>query len=382
MKAGRVALASWAGAELPLALDLVAGNDDPRPPAAGLLDRALGMLPSAVCARPRVRADSGYFDGALAHAARTAGADYAIAAKRNRAAWRAYAAIPEHAWRPARDMHDAQVAGCDYTPEGWPEGSYTIVRRVRVPADQISADPRARRRRTIGKDQLRLALEGELDHAWAVSFIVTDIPADEADFVGLEAWFRSRVSIEERFREAKLGAGCNHLPSADHTVNTVWAWAGALAGALNVMLATLTGPQPYVRHPSRVHIEVLRRNLLTVQPGSFATPAGSSCDQDPAASTSPPPSTSCATCQHRSTDRARTPRPPTTRKTPETPTPRRSGSHAPSQTTTNDLHRYARSRVTRGIGSDLPVEDRGEYEWILKWPYPMNSHNAHLEETG
>lgn len=30
------------------------------------------------------------------------------------------------------------------------------------------------------------------------------------------------------------------------------------------MLASLTGAQPYVRHPSRVHVDVWRRNLLTV----------------------------------------------------------------------------------------------------------------------
>ena len=264
VKAGRVHLASWAGAELPLALDLIAGNNDPRPHAPDLLRRALAVLPKALCARPRVRADAGYFDASLANAARAAGADFAIAAKRNAAAWRAYAAIPEQAWVPARDMHGAQVATCDYAPAGWPEGTYTIVRRVRVPVEQISADPRARRRRTIPKGQLSLALGGDCDHVWAVSFIVTDIPADEKDMVGLEAWFRSRVSIEERFREAKLGAGLTHLPSASHAVNTGWAWAGALAGALNVMLASLTGPQPYVRHPGRVHIDTLRRHLLTI----------------------------------------------------------------------------------------------------------------------
>ena len=73
----------------------------------------------------------------------------------------------------------------------------------------------------------------------------------------------TRVSVEERFREAKLGAGLFHLPSADHTVNTVWTWAALLAGALNVMLTGLTGAQPYVRHPGRVHIDTLRRHLLT-----------------------------------------------------------------------------------------------------------------------
>jgi len=163
-------------------------------------------------------------------------------------------------------MPGGQVAAVDYAPAGWPEGTYTIVRRVRVDPAAISADPRSRRRRTIPQEQLRLALAGFTDHAWAVSFIVTDIPTNPTDLVGIEAWFRSRVSIEERFREAKLGAGLVHLPSADHTVNTIWTWAALLAGAFNVMLTGLTGPQSYVRHPSRVHIDTLRRHLL-------ATPA-------------------------------------------------------------------------------------------------------------
>jgi len=88
--------------------------------------------------------------------------------------------------------------------------------------ERLSADPRSRRRRTVAKDQLALALGGAADHVWATSFIVTNIPADSGDYVGLEAWFRNRTSTEERFREAKLGAGVNHLPSADPTVNTVW----------------------------------------------------------------------------------------------------------------------------------------------------------------
>ncbi len=55
VKCGRVHLASWAQAELPLAADLLAGNDDVRPQAADLLRRALAVLPPQVCGRPRVR---------------------------------------------------------------------------------------------------------------------------------------------------------------------------------------------------------------------------------------------------------------------------------------------------------------------------------------
>jgi hypothetical protein len=78
VRCARVHLASWAHAQLPLAMDLIAGNDDVRPPAVDLLAQALGVLPAAVCARPRVRADAGYFDAALAHGVDGLGCDFAI----------------------------------------------------------------------------------------------------------------------------------------------------------------------------------------------------------------------------------------------------------------------------------------------------------------
>ena len=264
VRSGRAHLASWAQAELPLAADLIAGNDDVRPHAAGLLARALASLPTQVCGRPRVRADAGYFDATLAHAAVELGCDFAIAAKRNSAAWRALSAVPDSDWRAARGMHGAQVAGCDYTPVGWPEGTYTIIRRVKISVDKLSADPRSRRRRTVAKDQLALALGGAADHVWAVSFIVTNIPADHGDYVGLEAWFRNRTAIEERFREVKHGGGLNHLPSADPGVNSVWMWAGLLAGALSVMLQSLTGLDRQAHAPGRMRIATLRHRLLNI----------------------------------------------------------------------------------------------------------------------
>lgn len=138
--AGRPHLASWAEAGLPLAGELLSGNDDVRPRCAELLRRALAAIPAAVCAPPRVRADAGYFCAELARAAVAAGVDFAIAAKRNPALWRAYAAVPPDAWTPARDMHGAQVAAVDYAPAGWPPGTYTIIRRVRVEAADICVD--------------------------------------------------------------------------------------------------------------------------------------------------------------------------------------------------------------------------------------------------
>src|SRR5664279_1551873 len=52
VRSGRVHLASWAQAELPMAAELMAGNDDVRPRVGGLLTRALAGLPAQVCGRP------------------------------------------------------------------------------------------------------------------------------------------------------------------------------------------------------------------------------------------------------------------------------------------------------------------------------------------
>ncbi|MCM3920644.1 transposase [Frankia sp. AiPs1] len=200
-----------------------------------------------------------------------AGADFAVAAPRNAALWRAYAAVPETAWTDARDMHGAQVTAVGYAPAGWPPGTYTIIRRVRVPAEEISGDPRSRRRRTIPKGQLALALEGVADHAWAVSFIVTNIPADDgAGIVAVEHWFRGRADIETQIKDTKLGAGLRHLPSADPAVNAVWMWAAVLAGWLSTMLQSLTGLD---QRAGRAHGDRLRHELLNV-PGRLTHHAG------------------------------------------------------------------------------------------------------------
>src|SRR6266511_3819161 len=141
-RCGRPVLVCWAEAGVALAAELLAGNQDARPIAPGLVRRALAALPPGL-GRPRVRADSGLFARQVAHAAVAADADFAIAAKRNPAVWRAIHAVPDDAWTPARGMPGAEVAGVAYAPAGWPEGTYAVVRRVRVGAADVSADPRA-----------------------------------------------------------------------------------------------------------------------------------------------------------------------------------------------------------------------------------------------
>ncbi|MBU0801700.1 MAG: IS1380 family transposase [Alphaproteobacteria bacterium] len=297
-RAGRPHLATWAEAGLTTAADLLAGNDDVRPRAADMLRRGLAGIPEPVrdtaraSDRLRARADAGYFTADLADAAVEQGCDFAIAAKRNTAMWRAYASIETDGWVDAIGMPGAQVAAVDYAPAGWPDGTYTIVRRVRVEAEAISADPRSRRRRTIDKDQLALALEGTATHAYAVSFIVTNIPANDrpGDTTGnaetileVEAWFRRRTDIEDRIREAKLGAALRKLPSGDQAVNTVWMWAALLAGNLSTLLQALTGIDEHGRaHAARMRHELLcvparlvrhqRRLILRLPPGDHLLP--------------------------------------------------------------------------------------------------------------
>jgi hypothetical protein len=102
----RPSLATWAEAGVTVAAELLAGNDDVRPRAAGMLRRGLAGIPEQVRAsaaaadRLRMRADAGYFTADLALTAVEEECDFAIAAKRNTAMWRAYAAIDPSASMP------------------------------------------------------------------------------------------------------------------------------------------------------------------------------------------------------------------------------------------------------------------------------------------
>lgn len=255
-RVGRAHPAVWAEAGLVLAAELGSGRSDPRPQAPALIARAVAALPAGL-GRPRVRVDAGFFDRTVAEAALANGADFAIAAKRNPAAWRAMRAVPAGQWRPATGMRGAEVAWCDYVPAGWPEGTRTLVRRVRLEADEVRADPRSRRRRTIDPDQLALVLGGDADHVFAYSFIVTNLDGDAID---IEAWFRERAQVEERLKDSKCGLALRHLPSGYESVNVVWMWAAFLALNLSAWTQALAG----IDTDGRAHAKRARRELFAV----------------------------------------------------------------------------------------------------------------------
>ena len=271
-RVGRTHAATWAQAGTVLALDLRDGTSDPRTYSPELMARALASLarigayrpadPDAP--RPRFRADSGYMAARLAHTAVEAECDFAFGVRRGATVWAAVRRVPPQAWVAADGMAGAQVAVTDYVPAGWPEGTCCVVRRVRLDATTVSGDPRARRRRTIDPDQLALALEGELDEVYAYSFIATNLPVDTpAQAVAVEAWFRQRTDIEDRFRDAKHGAALHHLPSGDPAANLAWVWAAMLATALSAWLQELTGLD-HGDGRGRAHLTRLRREVIMI----------------------------------------------------------------------------------------------------------------------
>ena len=245
-RVGRPHVAAWAEAETVLAADLGDGTDDPRASAPGLLRRALASLPAAVRAGGRVamRADAGYFAGALARAAHDEHIGFAIGARRIAPLWRLLAGIAGEDWHDAIDMDNAQVAVADYCPDWWPADTRLLIRRVLLEPAQISADLRSRRRRTLHPDQRALPIP-ELAAAGAIyaySFILTNLDVSSPDQArAVEHWYRHRTTVENIFRDSKLGAALRHLPSGYPQVNLAWMWGALLAATMAAWLHQLTG---------------------------------------------------------------------------------------------------------------------------------------------
>lgn len=274
-RCGRPHVATWAETATALAADLMAGNEDPRGHAADLLGRALAALPAAARAgRIRLRADAGYFAGQLARAALVAGVEFAIGAKRIAPLWRILAGVAESDWTDAIDMDGAQVSVAQYCPDWWPAATQLLIRRVRLAPGQLSADPRARRRRTLHPEQraLPLAELADADTVYGYSFIVTNLDVSTPEqAAAAEHWYRHRTAIENVFRDAKIGAALRHLPSGYPQVNKAWMWGALLAVSLAGWLHQLTatpGPDATLTghgvRDGQAMIATLRHTLICV----------------------------------------------------------------------------------------------------------------------
>ena len=241
-RVGRPHVAAWA--EIVLAADLGDGTDDPRATAPDLLRRALAALPAAARAgRVALRADAGYFAGQLARAAHEERIAFAIGAKRIAPLWRLLAGIAGDAWHDAIEMDGAQVAVADYCPDWWPADTRLLIRRVALNPAQVSADPRSRRRRTLHPDQRALPFPelAQQPAVYAYSFILTNLDVSSPDkAAAAEHWYRHRTTVENIFRDSKLGAALRHLPSGYPQVNTAWMWGALLAATMAAWLHQLT----------------------------------------------------------------------------------------------------------------------------------------------
>ncbi|MDQ3423723.1 MAG: transposase [Actinomycetota bacterium] len=211
------------------------------------------------------RADAGYFSHALADEAVAQGCDFR---DRGEAQHRDVAGLRRHRRRGlgGRQGHARRASRSGRLRPGRLARRH-LHHRASGPGRGRGdlGRPRSRRRRTVDPDQLALALDGTATHAYAVSFIVTNVPTHNHGAKGetvldVEAWFRRRTVIEDRIREAKLGAGMRHLPSGHAGVNTVWMWAALLAGNLSVLLQALTG----IDEHGRAHGRRLRHELLCI----------------------------------------------------------------------------------------------------------------------
>jgi DDE family transposase len=263
-------LGFWAEAGVPLAGELMPGAGDPRSNCVELLDRSIAALPEGV-GQIRTRWDAGYFAAALARACVERGIEFAIGAKRNTAVVRAAQAAGLR-WIPAVGMDDTELAIIDYLPGQWPPEVVCIARRTRIPVERIPTE-RARKRRTIPKDQLALALEGRLENVFGYSFVLTNIgvSSDEA-LAEVEWWYRHRTDIEALNKDGKLGAALRHLPSGSHAVNSVWMWAALLACAISAWIQELTGIDHGTGRGRRT-VARLRRELICV-PGRVVRRGG------------------------------------------------------------------------------------------------------------
>ncbi|MFI9163622.1 IS1380 family transposase [Kitasatospora aureofaciens] len=259
--AGRVHAAHWAQAGTVLVADLLDGRSDGRTHAPGQIDRAVDAVRAAgATGLILFQGDTGYYAGKVAEKIVARGCLFRLGVPRSQPLWRAVAGVHEDDWIDAPHYPSAQVAVLDYAPPGWPAGTRVIARRVRYDAAELSADPRSRRSRTVGRDQLALVLDGIADHAHAYSFIATNEPLDLEEEIAAAEWeFRRRTRIEELFRDTAHGAGLNHLPSASHAVNSMWMWGALLAYNLAAWLQMLA---PLDTTGARRRIATVRRLLI------------------------------------------------------------------------------------------------------------------------
>ncbi len=225
------------------------GNANSGRGAAGFLTETFNRVRTAGATGPlTVRADSGFYTGAVAAACRKAGVPFSITAKMSPAIHKAIATIPDDAWVAIPYFLDgADVAETTYRPFGKKAPLLRlIVRRVRpTPGSQLAL------------------LVNYSYHA-----CVTD---RDGDTLALEADHRRHAVVEDAIRDLKYGVGLNHMPSGRFGANAAWLALNVIAhntarwtsriGLGDTLIATDTLRRRYLRTPGRLTRSARRQTL-------------------------------------------------------------------------------------------------------------------------
>jgi len=217
------------------------GNANSGRGAAGFLTETFNRLRAAGATGPlTLRADSGFYSGAVATACRRAGVRYSITVKLNKALHKVIAKIPDDDWAPIPYFLDggADVAETTYRPFG---KKAPLVRLI------------VRRVKPTPGSQLALLVD------YAFHAFVTDRVGDT---IYLEADHRRHAVVEDAIRDMKYGVGINHMPSGRFGANAAWLGINVMAhnlarwtsrlGAGETLIATDTLRRRYLRTPGRL----------------------------------------------------------------------------------------------------------------------------------
>jgi hypothetical protein len=239
----------------------------------------LAALPTpARAGRIRLRADAGYFAGQLARAALFADIEFAIGARRIAPLWLLLDGLTEADWTDAIDM--ARRSPWPTLPQLVSATTRLLIRRVRldVAAEPVSADPRARRRRTLHPDQRALPLPelATLDTVYGYSSNVTNLEVTTPDrAAAVEHWYRHRTQVENIFRDAKAwrraAPPALGISPGEPGVDVGALLAAGLTGWLHQLTVTPAPGGKLLGHGVRdgqAMIATLRHRLICVPPGS------------------------------------------------------------------------------------------------------------------
>ncbi len=216
------------------------GNANSGRGAGSFLTETFNRLRAAGASGPiTLRADSGFYSGAVAGACRKAGVRFSITVKLNKALHKVIAQIPDDAWAPIPYFLDgADVAETTYRPFG---KTAPLVRLI------------VRRVKPTPGSQLALLVD------WSFHAFVTD---RQGETIELEADHRRHAVVENTIRDLKYGVGLNHMPSGRFGANAAWLALGVMAhnlarwtsrlGLGETLIATDTLRRRYLGMPGRL----------------------------------------------------------------------------------------------------------------------------------